>query len=75
MREMLNPDRSLYCGNLGSAGTDEYYCKGAGVEVWQPRFTFHGFRYVELTGLPGKPDKDTVTGVVFGSDTPRGRPV
>ena len=42
------------------------------MEVWQPRFTFHGFRYVELTGLPGKPDKDTVTGVVIGSDTPRG---
>jgi len=40
------------------------------VEIWEPRFTFHGFRYVELTGFPGKPDLDTVTGIVAYSDTP-----
>jgi alpha-L-rhamnosidase len=34
---------------------DTYICKGGGVETWQPRFTFHGFRYVELTGLPQAP--------------------
>ncbi|MCP5113324.1 MAG: family 78 glycoside hydrolase catalytic domain, partial [bacterium] len=33
-------------------------------------FTYHGFRYVELTGMPEKPTKDTVTGVVLHSDTP-----
>src|ERR1019366_837039 len=35
-----------------------------------PRFTYHGFQYVELTGYPGKPSLDDVTGVVVHSDTP-----
>ena len=30
-----------------------YVCKGDGIEIWQPRFTFHGFRYVEISGLAG----------------------
>ena len=70
--EMLNPDGTIYTANLrGAPATDTYVCKGGGIEVWQPRFTFHGFRYVELTGLPGGPAADTVTGIVIGSDTPR----
>jgi alpha-L-rhamnosidase len=69
--EMLNPDGTLYTRNLRSAASvDTYVCKGGG-EVWQPAFTFHGFRYVELTGLPGKPEAGAVTGIVLGSDTPR----
>jgi alpha-L-rhamnosidase len=69
--EMLNPDGTLYTANLRKAlATDTYICRGGGPEVWQPRFTFHGFRYVELTGLKTKPSLDTVTGVVLGSDTP-----
>ena len=52
--EMLNPDGTLYTANLrGAPSIDTYVCKGGGSEVWQPRFTFHGFRYVELTGLAG----------------------
>jgi alpha-L-rhamnosidase len=70
--EMLNPDGTLYTDNLRSAlATDSYVCRGGGLEVWQPRFTVHGFRYVELAGLPGKPNEETVTGIVLGSDTPR----
>jgi hypothetical protein len=70
--EMLNPDGSLYTANLrGAASIDHYICKGQGTEVWQPRFTFHGFRYVEITGLAGRPIKDAVTGIVIGSDNPR----
>jgi len=69
--EMLNPDGTLYTENLRTAAaTDSYTCKGGGVEIWQPRFTFHGFRYVELTGLPKRPAMDAVTGVVIGSDNP-----
>ncbi len=68
--EMLNPDGTLYTKNLrGAPSVDHYICKGTGTEIWEPRFTFHGFRYVEITGLTGKPKKDAVTGVVIASDT------
>ncbi len=70
--EMLNPDGTLYTTNLRSAASiDTYICKGGGVEIYQPHFTFHGFRYVELTGLAAKPALDAVTGIVIASDTPR----
>ncbi len=70
--EMLNPDGTIYTTNLrGAPSIDTYVTHGGGVETWQPRFTFHGFRYVELTGLPTKPSMDAVTGIVINSDTPR----
>ena len=70
--EMLNADGTLYTNNLrGALSIDTYVCKGDGVEIWQPRFTFHGFRYVEVTGLPRPTTtNDTVTGIVVGSDIP-----
>ena len=70
--EMLNPDGTIYTKNLRAAiSTDTYTCKGDGVETFQPHFTFHGFRYVEVSGLTEKPSLDTITGVVVASDTPR----
>lgn len=71
--EMLNPhEGTIYTDNLrGAPSIDTYICKGGGPETWQPKFTFHGFRYVELTGLPKKPGMDAVTGIVMGSDTPQ----
>jgi alpha-L-rhamnosidase len=70
--EMLSPDGTIYTTNLRRApSTDVYITNGTGTEIWQPKFTFHGFRYVELTGLAGKPAMDAVTGVVLGSDTLR----
>ncbi len=70
--EMLNPDGTIYTTNLrGAKATDYYTCRGGGnVETWEPSFTFHGFRYVELTGLDSKPGLDAVTGVVITSATP-----
>ena len=69
--EMLNPDGTIYTDNLRAArATDSYILKGGGEETWQPRFTFHGFRYVEVTGYPGKPSLDAITGIVIGSDNP-----
>lgn len=69
--ERLNPDGTIYTTNLRSARTtDVYICKGEGVETWSPRYTFHGFQYIEITGLDGKPNDDTVTGIAISSDTP-----
>jgi alpha-L-rhamnosidase len=70
--ERLNPDGTLYTTNLRLAeAADVYFCKGGKkAEIWQPRFTFHGFQYVELTGLDYKPGLDAVTGLALSSDTP-----
>lgn len=69
--EVLNPDGTIYTANLRSArATDTYVLKGEGEEVWVPRFTFHGFRYVEMTGYPGEPPLDAVTGLAINSDIP-----
>jgi len=66
--ERLNPDGTLYTENLRRAkATDVYICKGGGVEIHEPHFTFHGFQYVELTGLPCQPGLDAVTGCVVRS--------
>ncbi|NLH15624.1 MAG: family 78 glycoside hydrolase catalytic domain, partial [Phycisphaerae bacterium] len=67
--ETLRKDGSLYVDNLRSAACrDIYILKGAGVETYEPRFTYHGFRYVELTGFPGKPDLSTIEGRVVHTD-------
>ena len=70
--EMLHPDGRLMTENLRKArATDAYILKGdPNGETYSPRFTFHGFQYVEVTGYPGKPDLDAITGVVLHSDLP-----
>lgn len=67
--ELLNADGTLYLANIRSAEvTDIYTLKGEGVEVYEPRFTYHGFRYVEMTGFPGKPDLSAIEGRVVHDD-------
>jgi alpha-L-rhamnosidase len=69
--EMLHADGSLMTENLQQArATDTYVLKGDGTETWEPRFTYHGFRYVEVRGHPGTPPPEAVTGVVLHSATP-----
>jgi alpha-L-rhamnosidase len=70
--EMLEPDGSLHLANLrGARQLDTYLLKGGGPEVFEPRFTFHGFRYVEVTGLPDGAGVEAISGCVVHSDTPR----
>lgn len=70
--ERLKSDGTLYTFNLRTArATDTYICRGDAEEVWSPRFTFHGFQYVEVTGLTEAPSSDTITGIPLSSDTPR----
>jgi alpha-L-rhamnosidase len=52
----------------GAQATDRYTLRGGGPETWEPRFTFHGFRYVEVDGWPGKLDPAAFSGVVIHSD-------
>ncbi len=47
---------------------DSYTLKGEGEEIWMPRFTFHGFRYVEITGWPGRPDLSNIEGIRLSAD-------
>jgi len=51
----------------GARATDIYITRGDGLEIYEPRFTYHGFRYVELTGFPGVPTLDTLEGCVVYS--------
>jgi alpha-L-rhamnosidase len=70
--ERLNPDGSIYTENLRNAdATDTYALSGDGDETWTPSFTFHGFRYVELSYLGAAPATPptlaTIDGLVFNS--------
>jgi len=69
---MVYPDGRLMNENYRKARSiDHYVLRGdKDGEEWTPRFTFHGFQYVEVTGYPGKPGKDAITGLVLHSDTP-----
>jgi alpha-L-rhamnosidase len=69
--EMLEADGSLHTRNLrGARATATYIARGDGLETWEPRFSFFGFRYVELSGVE-TPLSDALTGVVVHSDLPR----
>jgi alpha-L-rhamnosidase len=70
--EVLDPKGNLYTANLrGAKATDRYTLKGGGEEVYEPHFTFHGFRYVGVSGLPIPPDTSTITGIAVSSDLER----
>lgn len=67
--EVLDKSGNFYTDNLRKAkATDFYTLNGNGIEVYEPHFTFHGFRYVLLDGFSGSVDLNTITGVVIHSD-------
>lgn len=66
--ELENADHSVNQGNLRLArATDSYTLKGGGEEVHEPRFTYHGFRYMQVFGLSAEPGPETFTGCVVRS--------
>jgi alpha-L-rhamnosidase len=70
--ELVHEDGSLNIGPTENAeATDVYILRGEGLETYEPRFTYHGFRYVELTGFPGTPNFDTLEGQFVHSDVER----
>lgn len=54
----------------GIKPTDKYLLKGYGIEKWESKFSYHGFRYVEVEGLPKKPDENTLIAKVIYENTP-----
>lgn len=67
--ESLESTGELFRTNLRDAkATDIYTVKGEGIETWAPRFTYQGFRYVELSGYPGIPQKSDFTGCLVYDD-------
>ena len=69
--EALNPDGTLYTENLRTAkATDHFILAGQGIEELVPHFTFHGFRYVEITGLKSAPSLKDVSALVLHTDFP-----
>ncbi len=70
--EVLNQDGTMYVDNLRTAkATDHFILAGSSDgENYQPQFTFHGYRYLEVTGLQSKPGLDAVKTVVFHTDAP-----
>ncbi|WP_300603926.1 alpha-L-rhamnosidase [Niabella sp.] len=72
--ERLKNKDSLYLASLRDAAvTDTYILKGEGQEIWEPRFTYHGFRYVEVFGLSAAPSPEDFTGkVVYDQVAPTG---
>lgn len=69
--EVLNEDGTLYTANLrGAPQVDRYTLRGDGEEVFEPHFTYHGFRYVEVTGALQRPALTDLVGCVFHSAAP-----
>lgn len=68
--EILKSNGTLLTENLRKArATDTYILSGNGVETWEPKFTYHGFQFVEVTGLKEKPTLETITGIQLSSIT------
>lgn len=73
MGELLREDGSIEYNTTGVVATgvvqtDEYICAGNGREVWNPRFTYHGYRYLELSGMASEPELDWIKTIVVHTD-------
>ena len=65
--EQLRPDSTVLQDNnsTGAPVFDTYTLAGEGIEVWHPQFVYHGFRYLQVEGLPAAPTSETITGIVL----------
>lgn len=72
--EVLDKDGNLYTENLRKAKQQvQYILKGGTDEIYEPHFTFQGFRYVAVEGFPGEPNLNSLIGIAIHSDmTPAG---
>lgn len=63
--ELLHPDGTIDYASTGNPIYDDYTLRGDGVEIWHPEFVYHGFRYIQVEGLPSAPDTDAITALVL----------
>jgi alpha-L-rhamnosidase len=67
--EVLDKDGNFYTENLRDAkALLQYTCNGTGAEIFEPHFTFMGFRYIRIEGIPGELKPEDFTGIVIHSD-------
>ena len=69
--ELMVDGEPEYESNRTAEATDRYTLRGGERETWSPRFTFHGFRYVDIEGWPGDVDSGDLVAVVIHSDLVR----
>jgi alpha-L-rhamnosidase len=67
--EVLDKEGNIYFTNLRAAKqTIEYTMKSGDESVYEPSFTFQGFRFVKISGFAEMPEKEEITGIVIHSD-------
>lgn len=72
--EALTQDgKDIYPGSTGGGANGmsqllQYICKGAETETWEPKFSYHGFRYAEISGVSSKPDKNSIKAILVAND-------
>jgi alpha-L-rhamnosidase len=69
--EVLDKEGNFYTDNLRAAkATARYILKGGGEEIFEPHFTFYGFRYIKIEGYPGEIKPENFTAVALYSAMP-----
>ncbi|WP_299012534.1 alpha-L-rhamnosidase [uncultured Polaribacter sp.] len=70
---LLTNGKDIFKGSTGGGANGmtqiyKYICKGEGVESWEPKFSYHGFRYAKITGISKKPDANMIKAVLVATD-------
>jgi len=70
---LLTNGKDIFKGSTGGGANGmpqfyKYICKGEGIESWEPKFSYHGFRYAKIKGISRKPDADMIKAVLVATD-------
>lgn len=70
---LTQSEDNIYPGSTGGGANGmpqllQYICKGGGPETWEPKFSYHGFRYAQITGVSSKPDSNMIKAVLVATD-------
>ncbi|WP_400077510.1 alpha-L-rhamnosidase [Winogradskyella sp. R77965] len=70
---LLTNGKDIFKGSTGGGANGmtqvyKYICKGEGIESWEPKFSYHGFRYAKILGVSRKPDAEMIKAVLVATD-------